>query len=510
MKCEELNPPLIWHILTNIYGGSQKKKTSPKSIATRIKGWILKQNSTNSINLRIMEDEVGNIFIRKPASPGWEQCQPILLQAHYDINIDFEENQKGSICSTLNLDSEQEWFEIIGSPIMDDSVVGVALILAVLTDRTGEIRHGPLEALFTVKKGSQFIGALNLNPTKFAIESQLLLNFDAVDLGSIINGTAGCAEFILSKSISYLTEIDPTAYEFFQLTLSGLKGGDLGSEIQFLRANALKIAARCLSAIESHSPIFLGNWEGGHYYRFIPQDCEVKFAVPKEKAVKIQEVFQKERGYILKKYHFYSEYGQNLEPNLQILLERTESFPFIDDLNSVKIITLAEWIPQGLIEKSALEYESGKTTNNFAKIVMNLDQIQFFCKTRGDSSAELKAFNRKLKLLCHFGWEVTNEYNFPVWESSVPGQFLQYVKHIYEDVINYPVRVTRSFWVLEPGAIQSKFPSMESVSIGPTEIGVYPANYKVKVSDIQILYDVLKQILFQMRKFELKPKENRK
>lgn len=524
MRCEDLQPALLWQILTEIYGSTKSSSNSPSlSIPQKIKQWITKRNQIRTLNLELQEDSNGNLFIRKHPTPGWEYAPSLLLHAHFDLGVNegivpnsfdkqakshskphtqsSESNQikKKVICSSLNLDPSQEWFEIEGSPIFDDSVVGVALILAVLTDVSGQIQHGPLEALFTVKKGSQFIGALQLDPKEFSIESRFLLNFDAVDLASIINGTAGCAEFIIKKSI-FRQDLDShDDFVFYKLQVNGLQGGDLGSEIHFLRGNALKIAARCLSAIEAEVPIFLGDWAGGHYYRFIPQSCAIIFAVKKTYQEQVLQSFRKERHQLIRKYKKFTEYGQNLEPNLHIKLEETQSMPVLSSNLTSEIIALANWIPQGLIQKTAVENDLDKISHNFAKVEMNKEHVIFYGKSRGDNAAELSDFHRKMRSLKHFGWEIINDYDFPVWEPSPPGSFLKFVKHVYEDILNHPVRINRSYWVLEPGAIQQKIPDMQAISIGPTEIGVYPSNYRIKVSDFQILYDVLKQILLNLK-----------
>ncbi|MHA1888794.1 MAG: hypothetical protein DRO88_00225 [Promethearchaeia archaeon] len=498
MKYQDLSPKRVWTILKEIYGRKSKYR-SLIPIPQRIKQWIVRQNEKFNLNLQISEDSIGNIFITKSATPGFKQSSSILLQAHYDLaNSNFDSKQD-LLTSSINLDPEGKWFEIIGTPLLDDSVVGVGIILSILTDTSGDVQHGPIEALFTVKKEGRFIGALYLDPNEIHIQSQYLLNFDAVDIGSIINGAAGCAEFTFWKKIKYLDQSTQPKLKFCHLIVSGLQGGELGSEIHFFRANALKIASRILVRIQSQNPLYLNNWTGGKSYRFIPQSTEVWFATPETNTAKLEELVREEIRHIIKKYKRFSEYGQNLEPDLKIQLTESQEFKVIDPKTSAEIISLTAWIPQGLIRKTAVENEAGKISNNFAKIQLYEDRVELSCKSRGDDQAELQAFNRTLSCIRYFGWNVINDYDFPVWEPAVPGSFLQFVKHIYQDRINHPVRVNRSYWVLEPGIIAQKFPKMQVVSIGPTEIGVFPANYKVKVNDVQILYDVTLALLTSLK-----------
>lgn len=499
MRYQDLSPSIVWETLKEIYGKKPKKRPFVP-IHQRIKQWILKKNEKLNLNLQISEDSIGNIFIRKPASLGYENSPSILLHAHYDLPLNHLDKQQGDLSSSITLDEDGKWFEIIGSPLLDDSVVGVGIILAVLTDISGKIQHGPIEALFTVKKSGQFLGVLHLNPDEVPIQSSYLLNFDAVDLGSIINGAAGCAEFKFWKEISYINPEKLESLKYYHLKIKGLKGGELGSEIHFFRANSLKIASRLLLRIQSDIPIYLGNWTGGTSFRFIPQSAEVWFAIKPEDVALMEKIFQEEVRNIHKKYKRFSEYGQSLEPNLEIQLSNSEEFKVIDSLISAEIIGFSAWIPQGLIQKTAVENEAGKISNNFAKIQFFSRKVVLSCKSRGDNQAELQYFNRILRSAKFLGWKVENDYDFPVWEPFPSEKFLLFVKHIYEDRLNQPVRIIKSYWVLEPGVIAQKFPNMQVVSIGPTEIGVYPANYKVQITDVQILYDVTVALLSSFRK----------
>ncbi|WP_457557404.1 hypothetical protein [Candidatus Harpocratesius sp.] len=498
MKYKDLTPSSIWAIFEEIYGKSSNN-LPVIPIHQRIKRWIVKKNQKYHLNLLISEDSLGNIFITKPATPGFERYPPILLQAHYDLATTPSNSTQEMLTSTIHLDPPGTWFEIIGTPLLDDSVVGVGLILTVLTDKSGNLQHGPIEALFTVKKNGQFIGALNLDPTFFNIQSHFLLNFDAVDIASIINGAAGCSEFVFWKSIKLSSSDSFGSLNFYHIRVSGLQGGELGSEIHFFRANALKIIARCLISINSEYSVYIGNWKGGELYRFIPQSSDVWFALSSTDAASAIEILHDEIRRIIRKFKRFSEYGQSLEPDLQIIVEESKPFLILDATQSAEILSLAAWIPQGLIQKTAVENEAGKISNNFARIRFLDNKIELSCKSRGDNQSELQAFNRTLSCAQYFGWNVINDYNFPVWEPTTPGTFLHLVKHIYEDRLNHPVRVNRSYWVLEPGVIALKFPHMQALSIGPTEIGVYPSNYKVQVHDVQILYDVMKSLLFTLK-----------
>ncbi|WP_371801871.1 peptidase dimerization domain-containing protein [Candidatus Lokiarchaeum ossiferum] len=502
MEKERSRPQFIWTILKEIYAHPDNYKKNQGKIHQRIKKWLIKRSNTYNIPLKIQEDSIGNIFVRKPALSGCENYPPILLQAHYDIYDKKESSIYDFQGSSISF--QEKWIEMIGTPIFDDSIVGVALILAVLINKNEIFEHGPIEALFTVKRDDRFVGALNLDVDYFNIQSKFLLNFDSVDLGAITNGTAGCAEFLYSKKATPIDPGEGKYLTFYKLSISGLKGGELGSEIHFFRANAIKLIARALSSLSEHMQINLADWSGGDLYRFIPRKSTVIFAVHTDEEFKVEQILKEEKGTIIKKYRTFTEYGSNLEPNLCIQWEKTKAKPYFSKKISESAIALANLIPHGLSRSSSVENEFGRISNNFAKVETTRSAIRFHSKSRGDNAPEFKAFNRTLIQLGDLGgWKVKNDYTFPVWVPQKEKEFLNFVKHKYEDILQKPIRIDKLYWVLEPGIIAKQIPQMQALSIGPTEIGVFPENYKVSVYDIQILFRLLRTILKNLNQISM-------
>ncbi|MCK8349855.1 cytosol nonspecific dipeptidase, partial [Erwinia amylovora] len=77
-------------------------------------------------------DQVGNILIRKPATPGYENRQPVALQAHLDMvpqkNIDtVHDFTKDPIQPWV----DGEWVNARGTTLGADNGIGMASALAV-------------------------------------------------------------------------------------------------------------------------------------------------------------------------------------------------------------------------------------------------------------------------------------------------------------------------------------------------------------------------------------------
>lgn len=104
-----------------------------------------------SRNLETNVDKTGNVIIRKPATPGYEDRETIILQSHMDmvcdklvdVDIDFT---KDAIQTYI----DGEWLKAKGTTLGADDGIGCAIELAILD--SNEIEHGPIECVLHVMK----------------------------------------------------------------------------------------------------------------------------------------------------------------------------------------------------------------------------------------------------------------------------------------------------------------------------------------------------------------------
>ena len=113
------------------------------------------------LGLETIRDAIGNVIIRKPATPGMENLKGVILQGHIDMvpqkNSDKVHNFETDPIETMIIDG---WVTANGTTLGADNGIGVAAAMAVLADDS--IVHGPIEALFTMDEESGMTGAFNL------------------------------------------------------------------------------------------------------------------------------------------------------------------------------------------------------------------------------------------------------------------------------------------------------------------------------------------------------------
>lgn len=103
-------------------------------------------------------DKADNLVIRKPASPGYEQAETVILQGHTDMvcekdpGLDFDFTKDG-----IRLVVEGDTLRADGTTLGGDNGIAVAMCLAILDDKT--LHHPPLEVLLTADEEIGMLGA---------------------------------------------------------------------------------------------------------------------------------------------------------------------------------------------------------------------------------------------------------------------------------------------------------------------------------------------------------------
>ena len=220
------------------------------------------------LGLESFVDEVGNVIIRKPATPGMENRKGIILQAHMDMvpqkNKDTQHDfEKDPIQAYV----DGEWVKAKGTTLGSDEGMGVAAIMAVMEDKT--LKHGPLVALITADEETGMYGAFGLKPG--TIEGDILLNLDSEEEGELYIGCAGGED--LTATLEYKEEETDPEDVALKVTLKGLRGGHSGIQIGWGHANANKLMARFLNQVIAYDEACLVSWQGGNMRNAIPREA---------------------------------------------------------------------------------------------------------------------------------------------------------------------------------------------------------------------------------------------
>lgn len=439
--------------------------------------------------LEYEQDKVGNMLIRKPASPGYEDRTPIILQSHVDMvceknNDKVHDFEKDPITTII----DGEWLRADRTTLGADDGIGVAAALAVLDDST--IEHGPLECFFTVDEETGMTGAMGLEPG--FLKGDILINLDSEDEGEMFIGCAGGLNTL--GKIHYTAEATPSNLNFFEIVVSGLKGGHSGGDIHMGLGNANKLLARTLHEVAKEMDFRLAYIDGGNLHNAIPREAHAIIGVTANQREKLSVIVNTLSAEVGRELH-------HVDPNVKIVVGSAEApHEVIDEASAKNLLRCLFLMPNGVMGMSHEIEGLVETSTNLAAVKIRPGEI-ITIETSQRSSVESQKqwigdlVYEHMKLA---GAEVVVSDVYPGWAPNNDSPILKSVIAAYEKLFHKKPAVKAIHAGLECGLFLEKYPHLDMVSFGPTLRDVHSPveRLEIKTADMfwRHLLEVLKQI----------------
>ncbi|MEG1999668.1 MAG: beta-Ala-His dipeptidase, partial [Bacteroidales bacterium] len=383
------------------------------------------KNFAKQNNLAVKEDEVGNILISKPATLGKESAPMLTLQAHMDMVC---EKNNGVI---FNFDKDpiktridDDWVRAEETTLGADNGIGIAAALAVLTDEN--IQHGPIEALFTVDEETGLTGAYALKDN--FIKGKYLINLDSEEEGEIFVGCAGGIDTI--ATFPYHPMMTPPNYHYLKISVSGLRGGHSGSDINEGRGNSLKILTRFLCRCAQIHDIVLCSLEGGNLRNAIPREASAVIGIHTDNKEKVTVDLNIFNAAIAEELHcvdpgFKMEW-ESLEPQ-KLAIDRQASFGLLNSLNAC---------PHGVISMSHNIKGLVETSTNLASVKKSGDSHIIVTTSQRSSVDSMKSgLACSIKSLFSLaGAKIAHSDGYPGWKPNVDSNLLKLAIEAYQEL----------------------------------------------------------------------------
>ena len=401
------------------------------------------------LGLETLQDEVGNVLIRKPATPGMEGRKTVTLQAHLDMvpqknastRHDFEKDP-------IDAYIDGEWVTARDTTLGADDGMGVALAMAVLADKS--LRHGPIEALFTIDEEQAMDGAFGLKPN--FLKGDILLNCDSEKEGELFVGCAGGADMNISfqfKEDTYIPEGDVAV----KVSLTGLKGGHSGVDIHLGRANANKLMFRFLKEAVRDYGARLASVEGGSLRNAIPREAFAVVTIPGDNVEALwelvadyQDTFREEYKGIEEGIHFTAEMA---ELPATLIPEEIQD-DFINAIEGCQndVISMLHDFP-GTVESSS----------NLAVVRTSNELIEISILVRSSSESRKYAVCSSLEsIFALAGAKVEETGGYNGWQPDIDSPILRLARTTYKDIFGKEPEVKVMHAGLECGIIQGAYP----------------------------------------------------
>lgn len=436
-------------------------------------------------NLEVWQDEIYNIIIKKPATPGYENFPWIALQGHLDMVCEKNVNTIHDFNSDpIKLVVSDDMIYADGTTLGADNGIAVAMAMAVLDS---DLSHPPLEVIFTTQEETGLTGAKMLNPKK--VNSRILINIDSEEEGKLLTSCAGGTRSKLDLPVEW-TFLE-TKYDTYTLKVDGLSGGHSGAQINLGRGNAIKILGRVLREFNKDLKFEIFSVQAGSKDNVIPRESSAEIAIntgcfheldalaQKWTEILRKELALKDEGVTI---HVEKTY---LDSTRVLTMKSKNNLIFMMNHHPNGIETMSAHIP-GLVESSL----------NIGVLETSEKNISFHSAIRSCVKTLKYAISEKLQLLAEFtGSQLTLSNEYPEWSFSPNSKIRDLFVSCHSNLFGKEPEIIAIHAGVECGIFSEKFEDMDMISFGPDTFNPHSPDEHVSIQSVDTCYRLLIDVL---------------
>lgn len=482
MKITDLEPKLIWECFDEI-----TKVPRPTHHLEKMKKFLIDWAEKHHISYSV--DEVGNVVMRKAATPGYENSPTVILQGHQDMVAEKNGDKVHDFLNDpITTIVEGDWVKADGTTLGADNGLGCATAMAVLLDES--LTHGPIEALFTVDEEQGLIGANGLQPG--FVTGSVLLNLDSEEMGQLVIGCAGGKVTIAEKELKYKDTIEEK--DWYEVMISNFMGGHSGMEINLGRGNANQQLCRFLWKNWNDFKISLASFDGGGLANAIPREAKAIIGVEKGRK---EEFYMK-----LREFNDMLHAEFLLAENPDFTFEaKTREIPenVIEESEALQLISSVFACPNGVQTMSRAVEGLVETSCNLATVKINEGKVTVTVHQRSSIDSRRDEIADRVKALFEMsGYKVLFDDAYVGWAPNPDSVLLNKAKESYKSLFGKEPKVEALHAGLECGLFLEKMPDLDMISFGPTLKDIHSPSEKAYIPSVvefwKFLCDLLKRL----------------
>ena len=436
------------------------------------------------LHLEYERDKENCVVIRKPATPGHEQAEPIALLNHMDMVC---VGMGDPLNDPIEAYEDNGWMKARGTSLGADNGIGLSMALAVLEDDS--IVHPALEVITTTNEEDGMSGASQLS--KDFLKGRKVINLDSEDYDTITTGAAGaCLQFHRIP----IQRQPATACSWYCISIEGGLGGHSGVDINKARCSAQMPARAILKAICPENDIKVASIDIGEANASIASKGTLVIGIATDRA----SAFVNTQIDSINRW-LRETYG-NSDPRITCSIKACEKQDTVIPKPALEtLINSLEQVPQGVVKMSEAMPGTVETSNNVGRIVSEADHIFVSTHTRSFIDDDMEALSKAIAQTFTAAGAVSEVVmSAPAWQENQQSPFLQLVSNTFQDILGWRPRMVAMHFVLEAGFFVQHYPGIQIASIGPRIVEPHSTSERVELSTINDIWQVLLELLIRL------------
>ncbi len=335
--------------------------------------------------LRAYEDAAHNVYVSKPATPGYEDHKGVILQAHMDMVCVSDPGVEHDFTKDpLELAVDGDWVYAKGTTLGADDGAGVAMMLAILD--SDDVEHPALQCLFTTAEEVGLVGASKLEPER--LEGEYLINLDGGSIDRLLTTSAGSSVHLYTVDEAR-EPLDPNGQAALEVSIHGLTSGHSGALAHKGYGNAIKLTAELLASLMEKVHCRLASFTGGLKMNAIPKEAKGVIVVAEGELEKALSLLADAGAAIRKEYH-------RTDPEMVVCISTTELPDTVFGADAQdKLVTLIDQLPDGVFLFYNDEKSMAKTSCNIGILESRDGRTVATCLMRSNSNYEHNEWMRR-------------------------------------------------------------------------------------------------------------------
>ena len=436
--------------------------------------------------LEARQDAAGSVIIDKPASPVREHSPRVILQGHQDmVPAKRPESTHDFLTDPIIPVIKDGRIYADGTSLGADNGIGIAMALAVLSDKT--LEHGPLRAIFTVQEETTMAGAENIDPKE--LDADYLINIDSEEDGYAYIMSAGSMDMEVSFKAEQVESPDADSAAV-ELRLVGLAGGHSGTDIHLGRANAIVMLATMLLSQSTEFDFYLQQAQGGTVRNAIPNNAAFTVAAAKDDLHDFKQA-------LLIEFEKFRRLYQDTDPKMRLEIREAAPAARFSFTDTLELLTLIEQLPHGPVRRFPLDPKIVETSCNLGLIKAENGEAVISLMARSLHEFSLDLMADKAASLCFLSDKT--DFSSPrregCWESSADNALINNLRNSYEAVTGRKMQITALHAGLETAAFAAKNPKLQLVSFGPTVDHPHSYAENCDIAAVEAAWETLRRTL---------------